>query len=84
MQKKEKALQLQKRREKTKETSKEEMSKKKGGPVKGKYKAEIETMDANRCPICDMNWEDDDGKNGQWLGCECGQWLHEDCVSSTI
>ena len=56
--------------------------KKKGGPAKGKdkEKAEIETMDANRCTICDIKWEDDDGKNGEWLGCECCQWLHEDCI----
>ena len=88
--KKEKALQLQKRKEdrkRKKETSKEEMSKKKkGGPAKGKGKdkAEIQTVDANRCPICDMKWEDDDGKNGEWLGCECGQWLHEDCIEYYI
>ena len=37
-------------------------------------------MDANKCPICDMRWEDDDGENGEWLGCECGQWLHEECI----
>ena len=87
--KKEKALQLQKRKEereakkRKQETSKQGNSKqKKGTPStkgKGKQKAEVnesETMDANKCPICDMKWEDDDGENGKWLGCECRQWLH--------
>ena len=70
------------------DTSKQGKSKQnKGTPLstkgKGKQKAEVnesETMDANKCPICDMKWEDDDGENGEWLGCECGQWLHEECI----
>ena len=38
---------------------------------KGKQQAEVnesERMDVNKCPICDMKWEDDDGENGEWLG----------------
>ena len=31
-------------------------------------------------PICDINWENDDGENGQWLGCQCGQWFHAECI----
>ena len=69
------------------ETSQQGNSKqKKGTPStkgKGKQKAEVnesETMDANKCPICDMKWEDNDGENGEWLGCECGQWLHKTCI----
>ena len=89
--KKEKALQMQKRKEereakkRKQETSKEGKSKQnKGTPKgKGKQKAKVnvsETMDVNKCPICDMKWEDDDGENGEWLGCGCGQWLHEECI----
>ena len=48
--------------------------------VKTKLKLKQWILTDVRCPICDMKWEDDDGKNGQWLGCECGQWLHEDCI----
>lgn len=75
--KKEKALELQKRKEdreakkRKQETSKQGKSKqKKGYPQstkrKGKQKAEIsesETVDTNKCPIYDMKWEDD-GKMG--------------------
>lgn len=50
---------------------------------KGKGKAKVdepEAIDANKCPICDMKWEDDDGENGEWLGCKYGQWLDEECI----
>ena len=76
---------MQKRREereakkRQKETSKQSKSKQQKKDTtlstkgKGKQKANVnesEAMDADKCPICDM----------KWLGCECGQWLHEECI----
>ena len=68
----------EKKRESKKYPSKKYQKKKEAPVQKGKGKKA--KNEAWRCPICDINWEDDDGKNGQWLGCECGQWLHEQCI----
>ena len=90
MQKKETALQLRKQKEEREAKKRQqEASKlkqqKKSTPQspKGKGKAKVdkpEVIDANKSPICDIKWEDDDGENGEWLGCKCGQWLHEECI----
>ena len=46
------------------------MSKKKGGPAREKKTKLRFKQWMLTDPICDMKWEDDDGKNGEWLGCE--------------
>ena len=68
-----------KKRESKKHPARNIKTKERGTQYKRERQKKAEN-EAWRCPICDMNWEDDDGENGQWLGCQCGQWFHEECI----
>ena len=54
---------------------------------KGKGKApiqaaveDIDNEDSETCPICKQSFDIVKYTMGDWLKCDCEQWLHEDCL----
>ena len=43
----------------------------------------VDGIDSNECCVCHGTYAEDveHGNGSQWILCQCGQWLHEDCVS---
>ena len=37
-------------------------------------------IDPNVCCTCFGSYDDDAGTGREWLQCQCGRWMHEDCV----
>lgn len=37
-------------------------------------------IDCNRCCTCFGLFSDDLGTEREWLRCQCGRWIHEDCI----
>ena len=51
-----------------------------------KGKASVESIDPNICCMCFGSFEDDvcNGDGAGWVSCNCGRWLHEDCVEDYV
>ena len=51
-----------------------------------KGKASVESIDPNTCCMCFGSFEDDvcNGDGAGWVSCNCGRWLHEDCVEDYV
>ena len=39
-----------------------------------------DVIDSNICCTCFSSYDDDAGTGRQWLQCQCGRWIHENCV----
>ena len=72
---------------KTNSVTKDDIATNTKNTQKGKGKAPVQapiedndTHNSETCPICKQSFEDVEFKMGDWLKCDCGQWLHEDCL----
>ena len=47
---------------------------------------EVDGIDSNEWCVCHGTYTNDveHGNGSQWLRCQCGQWLHKDCVSDLV
>ena len=41
-------------------------------------------IDSNTCCACFGDYADDTGTGREWLQCQCGRWIHEDCVEECM
>lgn len=41
-------------------------------------------IDSNTCCACSGDYADDTGTGREWLQCQCGRWIHEDCVEECM
>ena len=50
------------------------------------HNKDTETINPNICCMCFGSFEDDvhDGAGAGWVSCNCGRWLHEDCVEDYV
>ena len=55
-------------------------------PEKRTRTAEQEVIDTNICCVCFTSFEEDalEQTGLEWVACECGRWLHEDCAEDCI
>ena len=88
--KKEKELEIQRRKDVRERKKREKATKEKKttqntqkGKGKGKGKAAVENINNENwetCPICKQSFDIVKYTMGDWLQCDCEQWLHEDCI----
>ena len=72
-----------KRIEREQKREKREEAKKRRQKMKNKRKARVKDDEDCICPICNVNFEEDE-ENVSWISCDkCFEWWHVDCLQLT-
>ena len=47
---------------------------------------DADSFNENECCVCFVSYKEDilDQSGKDWVGCACGQWLHEDCAEDCV
>ena len=50
-------------------------------PLRKRKKLNVDNVIfSDLCCVCFGSYEEDRGTGREWLECDCGRWIHEDCV----